>query len=83
VAVVFGAPDSATPVDWPDDDEAGEAGVPVLAVVTSSLHAVSARQAATIAIIANRGRAAMRVLAYIRRLENEYSIAAMCRQIRT
>jgi hypothetical protein len=57
VAVVFGAPDNATLVDWPDDDEAGvDAGVEALAVVTSSWQAVSARQAATIAIIANRGQ---------------------------
>ena len=56
MAVVFGAPDNATLVDWVDDDEAGvEAGVAVAAVVTSSWQAVSARQATTIAIIANRG----------------------------
>ena len=56
MAVVFGAPDNATLVDWPDDDVAGvDAGVEALAVVTSSWQAVSARQATTIAIIANRG----------------------------
>ena len=56
MAVVFGAPDNATVADWPDDDGAGvDAGVDALAVVTSSWQAVSARQATTIAIIANRG----------------------------
>ena len=56
MAVVVGAPDNATLVDWLDDDVAGvEAGVEALAVVTSSWQAVSARQATTIAINANRG----------------------------